>query len=171
MVRRDGWLAARPAPLARLKGEQVQDHTGGAASAIVKADSVLAATAREILTAHGGPADSGAALPLCGRCGAVRPCPPVRVATQVLTAAGLPPPRPDTPAPSPDPPPRALDPPPPTPGSDARAAVAASSTAVLPRVSALPVARYLPTPPAGDTRRGAMGDVPAVAAAPAGPTR
>lgn len=147
----------------------MQDHNGGAASAIVKADSVLAATAREMLAAHGGPAPPGGALPLCARCGAVLPCPPVRAATQVLAAAGLPLSGPDTPAADAKRPwtgtgRAAVG----TPGRpDGPASAGASATAVLPTVSVLPVARYLPGPPADDTLAGSIRRLPA----PAGYTR
>src|ERR687890_41030 len=56
---------------------------------IVKADSVLAHTAREVLAAHAGGAGPRDGMTICPVCGYSLPCASGRAAAEVLLAAGL----------------------------------------------------------------------------------
>ncbi len=79
---------------------EAQHSSGGggrpAGGGFVNPDSVLAVTAAEIIVAHGPAGEPGGAFEPCRRCGEPNPCGPVRGATQVLLAAGLPVPLPGT---------------------------------------------------------------------------
>ncbi len=74
---------------------EAQHSSGGggarpAGGGFVNPDSVLAVTAAEIIAAHGPAGEPDGAFEPCRRCGEPSPCGPVRGATQVLLAAGLP---------------------------------------------------------------------------------